>query len=209
MNGTSIGIVTTVGTYESFLPAWCESVRNLERQPDRIVIAAQSAENVRAITAVHLPEAEIVSVPQEFHFGTFLNQAIAECETDWIVWIGVDDRYYPHALNHLDATRQDVSIFGMRLDNGRQWLGGSLDDAREYNPAPCGSPFRRWIWESIPFQTHLAPFEDWAFWVGARALGATWHRTLREDFNYHTHAEQIVPPHEPTAGRIREWAATL
>ena len=205
----TIGVVTTVGTYEHFLTEWCTSVRGLERQPDKVVIAAHRPDKVKAITDKELPQATIVSVTEEFSLGHYLNQAIAACGTDWITWIGADDRYWPQALNGLDIVDADVYIYGMRIGIGGQWHGGNLEEALSYNPAPCGSPFRRWIWESIPFQTDLAPFEDWAFWVGAHLLGATAKRTSRIDFDYRIHPGQIVPPLEPTATRIKEWAARV
>ena len=209
MRQPTIGVVTTVGSYEKFLPAWCTSVRGLQRKPDKVVIAAHNPEAVRAITEKEYPTARIVPVEEEFLLSRYLNAAIAECDTDWIVWIGADDRYWPHALNGLDIVEADVYIYGMRLPNGAVWHGSDVARATEGNPVPCGSPFRRWIWEAIPFQEHLAPFEDWAFWVGAQALGATSKQTGRIDFDYAQHADQIVPPLEPTASRIREWAAHL
>lgn len=205
----TIGVITTVGTYERFVPQWAASVRGLQRKPDRIVIAAQDGPAVQAIICKELPEAHVIQPNSEFQFGTYLNKAIEACETDWIAWIGVDDRYWPHALNGLDIVETDIYIYGMRMPDSGVWHGSQVSEALEHNPAPCGSPFRRWIWETIPFQPELAPFEDWAFWVGARALGATSKQTLRIDFDYAQHPDQIVPPQEPTATRIREWAATL
>ena len=207
----SIGVVTTVGTYEEFLPGWCQSVRNLRRQPDRIVIAAHHPEKVhRILKAEHLTAA-VIPVKEEFMLSRYLNKAISHCHTDWISWIGVDDRYRPCALDGLDnlTGEADVFIYGMQLADGRQWLGGELDQAIEYNPVPCGSPFRRWIWEKLPFQPELFPFEDWAFWVGAQHLNAKPVRSGRIDFDYAQHPNQRVPPLEPTATKIRKWAASL
>jgi len=205
----TIGIVTTVGSYEKHLPQWCAGVRGLQRQPDKVVIAAHNPEVVRATTEKELPQAHIVPVEEEFQLGRYLNRAIAECHTDWIAWIGADDRYRPTALNGVEVIEQDIYIYGMEIRGKGVWNGGQITDALTYNPAPCGSPFRRWIWEAIPFQEQLAPFEDWAFWVGAMKLGASAKQTGRVDFFYAQHEDQIVPSQEPTATRIREWAATL
>lgn len=205
----TIGVVTTVGSYEKHLPQWCAGVRGLQRQPDKVVIAAHNPDAVRAVTATELPGAVIVPVADEFALGRYLNRAIEECETDWIAWIGADDRYKPCALNGVEFIAEDIYIYGMQLQGGGAWHGSHISQALAHNPAPCGSPFRRWIWEAIPFQEHLAPFEDWAFWVGAQSLGATSKQTGRIDFHYAQHPDQIVPPQEPTATRIREWALTL
>lgn len=205
----TVGVITTVGTYEQYVPHWATSVRGLRRQPDQVVIVAQDAPAVQAITAKELPQATVLQAEADFQFATYLNQAVDACHTDWIAWIGVDDRYRPQALNGLDIIETDVYIYGMAISDGRTWRGDDLAKAPEHNPVPCGSPFRRWIWEAIPFQPHLAPFEDWAFWVGANHLGATAKQTGRIDFDYRIHPEQIVPPQEPHATRVREWAATL
>jgi hypothetical protein len=205
----TVGIITTVGTYEKFLPQWCISVRGLQRQPDQIVIAAQNPEAVTTITKKELPQATVLEIKEPFQFGTYLNYAVEACETEWISWIGVDDRYRPQALNGIDIIDVDIYTFGMRLTDGREWHGGDIDEALEHNPIPCGSPFRRWIWESIPFQPELTPFEDWAFWVGAQHVGAVSKKTRRIDFDYRLHEDQIVPPMEPTATKIRQWAQTL
>lgn len=205
----TIGVITTVGTYERHVPEWCRSVRALMRKPDKIVITAQDYEKVRSITAKELPQAIVIPGPGEFQFGTYLNTAIDACNTDWISWIGVDDRYRPQALTGIDIVDTDIYIYGMQIQNGPIWQGGDLERALQYNPAPCGSAFRRWIWEILPFQPDLAPFEDWAFWIGARALGATAKPTGRIDFDYSTHEQQISYPQEPAATYVREWGISL
>lgn len=200
----TIGIITTVGSYERFLPGWCDSIVGLNTQPDRVVVAAHNPTTVRE----HLRgfDAEVVHVEQEFQFGTYLNAAVERCDTDWVVWLGVDDRYRPHALDGLHGLAADVRVFGMRLSDGREWHGHPFDEIKQRNPVPCGSPFRRWIWDIYPFQPELAPYEDWAFWVGAYACGAICEPATEVHFDYAMHPQQIVPPHAPNAARIREWA---
>ena len=200
----TLGIVTTVGTYEHFIPEWYESVRLLRRQPDSIVIAAQNAANVTEM--LDDPRVQVVQPDRPFQFGTYLNHAVERCKTDWVAWLGVDDLYRLHAFDDIDQVEADIRVFGMRISDGREWLGHEFDRVRQLNPIPCGSPFRRWIWKKTPFQPQLAPYEDWAFWVSAHAHGATIEPAACVHFDYRLHPDQIVPEHKTNAERIRLWA---
>lgn len=205
----TVGVIVPVGTYEDFLPGWVASVEALERKPDRIVVCAMNPVKARDYLDTDL-DVEVIKGPGEWHFGNYLNHAVTHCDTDWITWIGADDRYLPHALNYLDDADFDVVMFGMR-SNDLVWCGGEFRNAMFYNPVPCGSPFRRWIWEKIPFQSSLTPFEDWGFWVGAQHLGARAAKTNQVDFLYATHYRQVSYDVNAAehAYRIRQWAATL
>lgn len=209
---STVGIVTTVWSYEEYLPGWCKSIRALERQPDKVVVAAHNAENVVSIMASELPQAIVVPVEEEFTLAHYLNKAVEVCDTDWVGWIGADDRYRPTAFNGIDECKSDIISFGMKYsDNGREWhYGNDLHNCFFYNPVPCGSPFRRWIWEKIPFQTKLSPFEDWTFWTGAHLLGASIEGTSgRVDFDYAIHPGQIHLSQEQGSMLLRKWAEDL
>jgi hypothetical protein len=209
----TIGVVTTVHTYTHFLDQWAAGVRGLQEQPDRIVIAATDPEQVRKHLDGKLPHYTVVQANEPFGLGKYLNTAIDSCRTDLIVWAGVDDRYRPQALNGLRFIDADVIGMGMRYVSGREWIPSEPTAAQvlqvQENLLPCGSAFQRKFWAARPFQPDLAPFEDWALWVGFAALGARFASTKRIDFDYNQHADQIVPPLEPTRTRIAEWAKGL
>lgn len=202
----SVGIITTVHTYTHFLPGWCESIAALTTQPDAVVIAATNPTDVAPLLTI---DATVVQAGSAFSFGGYLNTATAACPTDWVAWIGVDDRYRPHALDDVDRDDADVVAFGMQYEQGGTWMPNVTHIDMAANYVPCGSPFRRALWERLPFQPHLAPFEDWALWAGFAHLGARFTTTGRIDFDYAQHADQIVPPMEPTRTRIAEWLTTL
>jgi glycosyltransferase involved in cell wall biosynthesis len=207
----TIGIVTTCHTYTSFLPGWCGSVHNLNTAPDRVVVACTDPATTGS--AMTLDDYELVQVAEPFGLGKYLNAAIEKCDTDWIVWIGADDRYRMHALDGLRFSQADVVAMGMQFSQGGYWhpteVSPSAVLAVNENFIPCGSAFRRSLWQQIPFQPHLAPFEDWALWVGFAHLGARFASTGRIDFDYGQHPDQIVPDMEPTRSRIAEWAKGL
>jgi len=208
----TIGVVTTVLSYYDFLPGWCESVNTLSRQPDKIVIAAHDAKRTAEVVMPFL-DATIVQVDEDFCWGFYLNKAVEACETDWISWIGVDDCYRPCALDGVDTAPADLVGFGMRYEkDGRQWhYAGRIEDWPHYNPLPPGSPFRRWLWEKIPFQPQFL-WPDLAFWASAHFLGANTIATGRVDYDYAYHASQIdtTPEvNEKLLAEICSWAATL
>jgi len=204
----SIGIITTCGTYERFIPEWAASIHGLATQPDKIVIAAQDPDAVRVLIEDSPIHADIVTPGESFQFGTYLNHAVTHCDTDWIIWLGVDDLYHPTALDGLRESKADVRIYGMQYGKSI-WRGGHPRDCLQYNPAPCGSPFRRWIWEQRPFDPAIAPFEDWAFWISAYYLGARFEPPTGIDFTYRKHDDQIAYDDAPNAERVRDWARAL
>ena len=209
----TIGIITACHTYTHFLEQWCAGVRGLNTQPDQIVIAATDPLEVIKAVDSKIQHYEVICPHTDFGLGAYLNAAVRACETDWIVWIGVDDRYRPHALDGLRFVTADVRAMGMQYGAGHYWIPPAVDAEQilmvNENLIPCGSAFRRDLWKKQPFNPEMAPFEDWALWVGFAALGASFSTTARVDFDYAQHPDQIVPPTEPTRSRIREWSKTL
>ena len=209
----TIGIVAACHTYLDFLDQWSAGIRGLHTPPDEIVIAATSPFEVIKAVDDKLPNYRVVKAEEPFGLGSYLNRAIQECETDWIVWIGIDDRYRPHALDGLKFVNQDVRAMGMQYGAGHYWIPQAVTAEKILNVSenliPCGSAFRRELWLQQPFNPDMAPFEDWALWVGFAALGATFTTSARVDFDYTNHSRQIVPPTEPTRSRILEWSQKL
>ena len=208
----TVGIVTTVGTYYHHLPQWAASIKALHRQPDEVVIAASEPWRVWVSLedmGVDLPGLRVLAVDGPFLLSRFLNAAITAAESDWIAWIGVDDAYRPEALTGLDDCPADVLVFGMQIDGKGVWHGGLLTDSALYNPIPCGSPFRRALWQRNPFNEDLAPYEDWAFWIAAHHAGARAMPSGRVDFDYRLHDEQIQHDDATATRRIHEWARQL
>lgn len=209
----TVGIIATCHTYFHFLDQWAASIRKLETQPDQVVLAVTDVEETVHRFDNPLPNLTMVQADPPFGLGKYLNRAIQACETDWIVWAGIDDHYRPHALNGLDSTDGDVVAFGIQYSSGQRWIPTHIDAAQiltvTTNLIPSGSPFRRVLWEKEPFNVDLEPFEDWALWVGFAAAGAQFCWTDQIDYDYTLHPQQIVPPMEPTRTRIKHWAETL
>jgi len=204
----SIGVVTVASDlYAENLPAWAESVRALNTQPDQIVIACQTV-------PVDLDlDCTIVLIPADepWDFATWWNRAIAACDTDWVAWCGVDDTYRPHAMDSIERNDADVVGLGFQYDTGQTWIpqaDNAAIRAVEGNLIPCGSPFRKSLWQRMPIPQGFGPLADWAFWVGLAFINARFASTGRIDVDY-SFAGHINPPIEPTRTQIRDWVQSL
>lgn len=203
----TIGIcVAASDAYAHHLPGWAESVRALTTQPDEIVIAAQSLPDIDLPAWTYVP----LSV-EPLNFAHLWNQAIAACRTDWVAWIGADDRFRPHALDGIERDDADVVSFGLQYDTGQQWIAYPSNAAvrsLDSNKVPCGSPFRRSLWEKMPIPELFGPLADWGFWVGLAHINARFTTTSRIDVDY-AYAGHVNPPMEPTRTLMRDWVQSL
>lgn len=124
----------------------------------------------------------------DFVYSEMMNLAFENCETDWVSWIGIDDRYRPNALDKLDTCAADVLALGFQYNSGQIWTPEKVtaeDILRlEDNLIPCGSPVKRWLWEKIPFDQTANPIEDWCFFVGTALSNATYDSTRNIDVDY-------------------------
>ena len=132
----------------------------------------------------------------DFAFSDMLNLGFEYCDTDWISWIGIDDRYRPHALDKLDSCEADVLALGFEYDTGQIWTPANVTAEQilslQANMIPCGSPVRRELWNEHPFDQRISPYEDWCFWIGTAVAGATYESTLNIDVDY-AYAGHFVP----------------
>ena len=202
----TIGMVICASSmYWDFLPRHLESVRNLRRQPDQITLVTDSTEDVVGVTRVEM------SLP--WNLGEWYNAGIAATDTDWIVWSGVDDQYRPGALDAVDSCAADVCAFGLRYTTGMNWIPGATSSNRilqlESNLITCGSPFRRKLWEQIPFEPSLFPVDDWGFWVSCAHQGASFSTTNEINVDYTHGPNSLIPDLNISRERIRSWLETL
>ena len=190
---TTVGVVSICHGYPQDIPNWIQSVRLLNRKPDKIVLVLfadidQSDLDLDGIT--------VVPWFDDFAFSDMMNLAFEYCDTDWVSWIGIDDRYRPHALDKIDTCEADVLALGFQYDTGQIWTPANVTAEQilslHANMIPCGSPVRRWVWERNPFDQRIAPYDDWCFWIGTAVAGATYDCTLNIDVDY-AYAGHAVP----------------
>jgi hypothetical protein len=199
----SIGVVVCCSAqYAHHLPGWYDSVRNLNTQPAHVVVVTDSV----------VPDFNCTTVLMsgEFAFGKWLNAGVNACPTDWVAWIGVDDRYRPHALDGIERDDVDAVAFGLQYSTGLVWPSqgfvGDVEQALQRCPVPCGSPFRKALWAASPFVEDQPIIEDWAFWVGLVKHGARIGATGRIDVDYDYGDHHTIPDHSDVAARVRAWA---
>jgi len=181
----TLGVVSVCHGYPEKIAGWLESVRALNRKPDQIVL----------VLATHIDTSEldmtgvqVIDWHDDFAFSDMMNLAFENCSTDWVSWIGIDDRYRPHALDKIDDCKADVLALGFAYDTGQIWTPANVTAEQILsllaNMITCGSPVRKWLWESQPFEQRIAPFDDWCFWVGTAMSGAHYDCTLNLDVDY-------------------------
>lgn len=181
----SLGVVGVCHSYPHHIPGWLKSVRELNRKPDEIVLVLY---NEIDETQYNLQGVKVIKWYKDFEYSNMMNLAFEACNTDWIAWIGIDDRYRPHALDKIDSCEADVLALGFQYDTGQIWNPTPTNAEQilslHANMIPCGSPVRRWLWEKQPFEQRIAPFDDWCFWVGTAVNGATYDATSDIDVDY-------------------------
>jgi hypothetical protein len=183
--GTTVGIVGVCHGYPEKLNGWIHSIHQLNRKPDEVVLVLWTGIDR---TDLNLDGIKVVDWDSDFAYSDMMNLAVQNCDTDWIAWIGVDDRYRTHALDLIDNCAADVLALGFQYDTGQIWTPAKTNAdeilSMRANMIPCGSPFRKWLWEKIPFDQSIAPFDDWVFWLGTALSKATYDSTLDIDVDY-------------------------
>lgn len=203
----SIGVVGICHGYPEKINGWVSSVRDLQTKPDEIVLVLWTGIDK---TELDLDGIKVIDWNGDFEYSNMMNLAIENCQTDWIAWIGIDDRYRPWALNKLKETDADVLALGFQYDTGQVWLPNKTNPdeilSMRANMIPCGSPFKRWLWEKIPFDQTIAPSDDWVFWLGTALSGASYDSTFEIDVDYE-YAGHWVPDEIQARARISDWLA--
>lgn len=198
-------VIACSAAYRHHLDGYLQAVHELDRAPDEIVLVTDSVSSS--------VEYKRVLVDTQWNLGAWYNAGVAASSGDWVVWTGADDRFMSHALNSLDDCKSDVYAFGLQYTTGQVWLPQNLTAQRilevRENLVPCGSPFRRHLWEQVPFQPQFFPLDDWAFWVGCAAIGATFECSPNLDVLYEYGPSHINPPMEPTRTHIAQWVREL
>jgi hypothetical protein len=181
----SLGVVSICHGYPEKISGWLESVRTLNRKPDEIVLVLWTGIDKKNL---NLDGVKVIDWHADFEFSNMMNLAFKNCQTDWISWIGIDDRYRPHALDKINNCEADVLALGFQYDTGQIWTPTKTTAEQilslQANMITCGSPVRRWLWEQQPFEQKIAPFDDWCFWIGTALSGATYDSTLDIDVDY-------------------------
>jgi hypothetical protein len=166
--------------YKPYVSRWWESVRNLNRKPDEIVLATNLDDSCELLTSipewVDIPIVKI-QIDSEDH-NLIWTEAAKATTKEWIVGMPIDDQYHSQALDFLESVDGDIVIDNCQFLQGGEWIPSwNTEDTYNRRFAPAGiGPWRRSL---LPM--YLECFDaywcDWLFYLLAVKQGVKAYRT--------------------------------
>lgn len=190
----SIG-TKTPDLFAQYVEPWWDAVRKVNRQPDQIIIAHYDPDTAGITKRPDWwPKEKLTLIPTKpgRPMNELMNLTFQKAETDWLMWIGLDDLILPEAFDELDEAHQahaDILVSGCLFSNGGQWMGRwDTSLLRTQPPIPSNSPIRR--------QTMIdaggiddCKYNDWAIWLRLAKHGAKPYQGTKYGMLYH-HGER-------------------
>lgn len=168
----NIGIVTIAYKgYGKFLPNWCRYVSQLDTKPSAVTVALGEGHGLTKkeyeLCLEFVPELQVVHQRGEPNMGVLRNLAVSKTETEWIMYVSVDDAVLPHAISEV-AKYQDVADYiciKWQLLNTNKKLSVHtptlpIDQSkvkRRKGFIVNHSPYRKRFWELTPYEEHDYP----------------------------------------------------
>ena len=126
---TTISVVTALygEQYAQYLNRWWESVKNLQRQPNEIVLATPIGNDYGLLESVPAQYRNII-IHVEANSDTVHGPWYAGLEaasSDWIFGLGIDDQFSPEAFNEVEQA--DSNGAELLIDKIQYLQGGSWD----------------------------------------------------------------------------------
>lgn len=124
---TTVGLPLAVwGTgYSEFLPRWWEGVQSLTRQPDEISITYDQSNEAAVLSSIPEGYSPKLLLSQDFStYAQYWNSAINGLTTDWFSICNVDDKFFPQALDEIDAA--EASGCNLITDRIKDLEGGRI-----------------------------------------------------------------------------------
>jgi hypothetical protein len=163
----SIAVCVTVwgDFWDRFGGQFIEQMEKLNTEPDEVIVSSP--------VALNLPKHwhEIV---QPHHKWNNWNDTMFAANSDWVMPVGMDDIWFPDALDGLTDVDDDVKIIcNPWMENGQLWSANqeSFDQILHvsHNPMRGGSLIRRSVLWSIPYRQVV--WNDWIQWIEIKKLG--------------------------------------
>jgi hypothetical protein len=140
-------------------------MEKLNTEPDEVIVSSP--------VALNLPKHwhEIV---QPHHKWNNWNDTMFAANSDWVMPVGMDDIWFPDALDGLTDVDDDVKIIcNPWMENGQLWSANqeSFDQILHvsHNPMRGGTLIRRSVLWSIPYRQVV--WNDWIQWMEIKKLG--------------------------------------
>ena len=151
--------------WDRFGGQFIEQMEKLNTEPDEVIVSSP--------VALNLPKHwhEIV---QPHHKWNSWNDTMFAANSDWVMPVGMDDIWFPDALDGLTDVDDDVKIIcNPWIENGQLWSANqeSFDQILHvsHNPMRGGTLIRRSVLWSIPYRQVV--WNDWIQWMEIKKLG--------------------------------------
>lgn len=164
-----VSIVTPLYSleYARFLPAWWESIEQLDPAPADVVIA--HTEIVTDIVSDYPVRTVLVDEP-----SCALDAGLRISGTKWLAMMCMDDTYVADAFASVEGATTDIVGFNLQGTSGTP-LRNSWDSlSASSNGVNYHSVFTRELFNSIGGVPAVF-YHDWAFWLKAKTIGATFY----------------------------------
>ena len=196
-----IGVVTSFyNGYDRFTPRWAESICEQLVKPRLVVmIASGPVESIRNI-AISKSMLEKAGIPYIFKqlpthkiMGFARNEAVRNCNTEWVMYLDADDTMVPTALRDIQKYAEDTDVIctGLKIMGDRKhktliYKSASTEKQLAGGHVSCShSPYRRKFWEIAPY-IETTEYCDQALWLGFAQAGARFKGTEEVCTIYHT-----------------------
>lgn len=193
----NIGIVTIAyNGYGRFLKQWCQSIANLKEQPAAVTVLLGLKHGCEDVTECLelLPSLKVVYTNKDPNMGKYRNLAVSSTDTEWIMYLSIDDVIKPDAIRILKQHEDTADYICITWASIATWEDNPIELTHyartpkeivlKYNTKGFivgHSPFRKSFWENNPYMEHdypNAPFVAGLVEAGARFAKTTEPCTL-------------------------------
>lgn len=171
--------------YQRFALAWRHSIRQLEREPDQVIVGGDWHSRIPPSVTSVVNAVCPWRYPQAFH----LQNAVMAAETDWVWILDFDDIALADALNGIDDVDADVWMMGYQRSGGEVYVPSASEAELELPRRcliPAGSAIRTEAFHRAGGFQDLA-FQDWALWRALARTGASFESSGRVHYRYNRH----------------------
>lgn len=187
----NIGIVTSAyNGYGKYANQWLDAISQLTQKPAKITIALGKEHGLEPheITGLlskyrDLPLHFVQATATEPLMGPMRNIAIQHTNTEWIMYLSIDDVILPGAIDEFEKYEKDADYICIKWLSKATWRRSKVLEHNPKTPEEMvrlyngkgfivgHSPFRRSFWEKHPYKPHdypNAPFVADLVEAGAR-----------------------------------------
>jgi hypothetical protein len=163
----SIAVCVTVwgDFWDRFGEQFIEQMEKLNTEPDEVIVSSP--------VPLNLPKRWVEIVQPDKKWDSW-NDTMFTARSEWVMPVGMDDIWYPDALDGLTDVNDDVKIISNPwMQDGQLWAASEEGFNQilhvSHNPMVGGYLIRRSVLWSIPFRQVV--WNDWIQWMEIKKLG--------------------------------------